>query len=157
MTALSLTFLVVCFFGAFAYGSSSVMALRQASPVWTLTRASAGPSRMKLDRVSLAMFSLCTVWFVVNALAEFRLLAGGVPRSGYVDLVVLALSYCFPPVSMHVVWRETHREDQAPPPGAWRSAIAVMYIASPLVGLTVIAAIFELMVLPGPLGAYIGG
>src|SRR5690606_36581988 len=126
-------------------------------PVWNLTRASAGPARMRLDRVSLAMFSLCTVWFVVNALAEFRLLAGGAPHRSVLEVGVLALAYCFPPVIMHVVWRETCRQEQAPLPGAWRPAIAVKYAASPLVGLTIIAAIFGLIVLPGPLGAYIGG
>lgn len=157
MTAISLAFLVVCIFGAFAYGSSTVMALRQASPVWHLTRPSAGLTHVALDRVSLAMFVLCTAWFVVNALSEFRLLGGGPPRRGYVDLVVLALSYCFPPVIMHVVWRETHCQSHPRPLRAWRSAIGVMYVASPFVGLVILGAIFGLVALPGPLGAYIGG
>ncbi len=157
MTAISLAFLVVCIFGAFAYGSSTVMALRQASPVWTLTQPSVGLARVGLDRVSLGMFALCTVWFVVNAVSEARILAGGPARRGYVDLAVLALSYCFPPVIMHVVSRETHCHDRTGLTGAWRSAIAVMYVVSPLVGLVIIGAIFDIISLPGPIGAYIGG
>ena len=36
MTVVSLVFLVVCIFGAFAYGSATLMALRQATPVWSV-------------------------------------------------------------------------------------------------------------------------
>ena len=36
MTVVSLVFLVVCIFGAFAYGSATLMALRQATPVWAV-------------------------------------------------------------------------------------------------------------------------
>ncbi len=157
MTAISLAFLVVCIFGAFAYGSSTVMALRQASPVWTGTRPSRGLERVALDRVSLAMFVLCTVWFVLNALSELRRLGGGVFREGYLDLAVLALAYCFPPIIMHVVWKEAGCNQPRPAPRAWWWPVAAMYAISPIVGLVIVGMIFGLLDLPGPLGAYIGG
>mgnify|MGYP003476619282 CR=1 FL=1 len=62
MTAVSLAFLVVCMFGAFAYGSATVMTLRQASPVWGvppttgMARARLGSRRMK-PRSSSAVIS----------------------------------------------------------------------------------------------------
>ncbi len=34
MTAVGLVFLVVCIFGAFAYGSATLLAIRQSAPVW---------------------------------------------------------------------------------------------------------------------------
>lgn len=155
MTAISLAFLVVCIFGAFAYGSSTVMALGQASPVWGPRRSPMGLGRVALDRVSLSMFALCTVWFVVNALSEFRKL-GGARGEGYLDLFVLTLSYFFPPVIMHVVWRETRCHEHHPPDRRWRWPIAAMYVISPLVGLAMIGMIFGVIVLPGRLGTYIG-
>ena len=35
MTAVSLIFLVLCIFGTFAYGSATLMAVRQSAPVWS--------------------------------------------------------------------------------------------------------------------------
>ena len=62
MTAVGLVFLVVCIFGAFAYGSATLMALRQID----VRVAGAPPPQRRAvppDGVSLTMFSICTVWF----------------------------------------------------------------------------------------------
>ncbi len=155
MTAVSLAFLVACIFGAFAYGSSTVMALRQASPVWAIGHPAPGLARVAVDRVSLAMFALCTVWFVLNALSELRRL-GGHPREGYLDLLVLVLAFAFPPIVMHVVWRETPCGGSALP-GPWGWPVAAMYGLSPIACAGVVAAIFGWVPRPEPFGVFIGG
>lgn len=155
MTAISLAFLVVCIFGAFAYGSSTVMALRQVSPVWGPPRWPMGLGHAAMDRVSLSMFVLCTVWFVLNALSEYRWL-GGASRQGYLDLMVLGLAFLFPPLIMHVVWRETCGHERHAVASGWGWPVGAMYGVSPLVGLTILAMIFGLIDPPLPLGASIG-
>lgn len=155
MTAISLAFLVVCIFGAFAYGSSTVMALRQVSPVWGPPRWPMGLGHAAMDRVSLSMFALCTAWFVFNALAEYRKL-GGASGDGFLDLMVLGLSFLFPPLIMHVVWKETCCHARHAVAGGWGWPVGAMYILSPLVDLAILAMIFGLVDAPLPLGASIG-
>ena len=105
MTAISLAFLLVCIFGAFAFGSATWMAVRQAAPIWGACKV---PARRVLDGVSIVMFTTCTIWFALNAAAELRLLtAGAVPRSSRLDLAVFITAFAFPPLIMHVVFRET--------------------------------------------------
>lgn len=106
MVTVRLISLFVCVFGAFAYGSAVVLWLRQASPVWAPYRSYARGARSRLDFVSLALFSVCTLWFVLNGLGEYRLLAGG-SIAGYIELATLALVFAFPPLIMHTVYMET--------------------------------------------------
>lgn len=166
MTAVSLAFLVVCMFGSFAYGSATLMTLRQASPVWGL-KAGRQAARTGLDGISLTMFVVCTIWFALNAAAEFRPLAfGGRPyeSSSLLDLSVFALSFVFPPLIMHVVYREHVRGHEpstaGPSPGTesawWRWPIGAMYVISPGAGLFLIGAAFDLWARPEPFGRTIG-
>jgi signal transduction histidine kinase len=154
MTALSLIFLVVCIFGAVAYGSATAMALGQASPVWSEYRGKAS-RRSPMDRVSLAMFFTSTVWFILNTLSEFRRLGGGAAREGLVDLAILAIAFLYPPLIMHVVLRETHCGEMNRA-RAWRWLVGAMYALSPAFGALIIAAIFDVIPRPRQLGAIIG-
>ena len=150
---LSLVFLVVYIFGAFAYGSAAVMSLRQASPVWAAEPGST--ERRTFDRVSVAMFSICTVWFLLHALLELDF-QRGLTGDGWVSLSTLAMSFLFPPLIMHIVYQETTADCEATPSAVWRFLPAAMYAISPAVGVYLIAAIFRVVPRPEPIGAFIG-
>jgi len=164
MTAVSLAFLVVCVFGAFAYGSATLMTLRQTSPVWGAP-PSRGTTRTRLGGVSLTMFVVCTVWFALNAAAEFRPLAFGGLRyvaSSWLDLAVFGLAFVFPPLIMHVVYgedvvdRESGPECAPLPSGRWRWPIWIMYVASPVAGIFLIGAAHGYWPPPQPFDRFIG-
>jgi two-component system LytT family sensor kinase len=137
MTAVSLVFLVVCVFGAFAYGSATMMALRQVTPVWAARSADRPPPR--LDRVNVAMFALCTVWFALNAVGKLQQLAGTSDgRSSGIDFATFVIAFAFPPLIMHVVYRETGIDCPAPRGATWGWLVAAMYVVSPAVCLFLI-------------------
>jgi signal transduction histidine kinase len=154
VTLVSLAFLVVCIFGVFAYGSSSWMAVRQISPVWTGFAQSSRP-RPSLDRVSLAMFLTCTVWFLLNATTEFQTLARPERRQGLLDVAVFALAFAFPPLIMHLVYRESSVQGSADR-AAWRWPVGAMYAVSPAVGLFLLGGILNLWMRPPSFGRMIG-
>ncbi|MEO8682684.1 MAG: histidine kinase [Vicinamibacterales bacterium] len=154
MIVVSLIALFVYLFGAYAYGSATVICARQVSPVWGPYRPYALGVRQRIDRTSLALFAISTVWFILNGLIEFRELAG-VTEQGWLDLGVFIV-YLFPPVIMHTVYMETHGEADAPPPAIYRRLITAMYLVSPLIGIALIASIFRLLPRPDDLGAWIG-
>lgn len=160
MLALSLAALFVFVFGAFAYGSATVMCLRH-TPVWGPYRQYAGTVRSRIDVVSLALMGVSTVWFVLHALIEFGLLAGVGREEGLFDLAALILVFAFPPLIMHTVFLEAHHEDREPPGPVWKWMLVAMYVVSPAFGIWVLAAIFNLVGRPGSLrlviGAGIGG
>lgn len=155
MVALNLVALFVFVFGAFAYGSATALCLRDASPVWGLHRQYAGDTRTRLDKVSLALFVVSTIWFIVHALIEFGVLAGG-GREGPFDLAALVLVFAFPPLIMHTVLIETCHEGPETPPRSWWWMLAGMYVLSPVVGLWILGTIFGVIPRPQPLGLYIG-
>jgi hypothetical protein len=147
VTAISLTFLVVCVFGAFAYGSATLMAVRQVTPVWGTVRLAGG--REPLDRVSLTMFTVCTAWFALNAAAEFRLLSAATPPgTAWVEVAVFVMAFIFPPLIMHVVFRETSADDAGGRSRWWRRGILAMYAISPAAGAYLVGA--ALGVFPQP-------
>lgn len=155
LTGLTLAFLVVCIFGAFAYGSATLMALRQKAPVWGGRRP--GPGTMAgMDGVSLTMFVICTVWFTLNAVAEFRMLVAGPPRASWADLAVFATGFAFPPLIMHVVYRESGTACAPPVSRAWRWGLLAMYAASPAVGVWLFGAALDLWPRPQPFGRTVG-
>ncbi|MDH4062925.1 MAG: histidine kinase [Acidobacteriota bacterium] len=155
MIGVSLTFLVICMFGAFAYGSATLMALRQATPVWGAPPRRGGAQR-QFDGVSLTMFVLCTAWFALSAVAEFRGLAGAANGSNWVDLTVFALAFLFPPLIMQVVFRET-RTDCAPSRTAlWQWPMVAMYLISPIAGAYLVGAGLGAWARPEPFGRVIG-
>jgi signal transduction histidine kinase len=153
MTAISLVFLVICIFGAFAYGSATWMAIRQVTPVWSAPQP---PGRQgALDSVSLTMFAFCTVWFALNATSEFRLLmAAAPPRSGWVDLAVFVIAFVFPPLIMHVVFRETDLEIGRSP--LWYRLMQAMYVISPGLGLYLVGAAVGTFSRPPGFGQLVG-
>jgi hypothetical protein len=157
MTALSLVFLVVCIFGTFAYGSATWMAVRESTPVWGRHRQ--GQAGVPPDGVSLTMFVACTTWFALNALAEARLLMvsrpGSPPGSGWIDLGVFVCAFVFPPLIMHVVYRETGT-GCAPPRGPWwHRALVAMYVISAIAGVYLVGAALGAFPRPTALGRVI--
>jgi signal transduction histidine kinase len=157
MTAVSLIFLVVCIFGAFAYGSATLMALRQATPVWAADPDGSTCPPPTVDGVSLTMFVTCTIWFALNALAEFSFLALGGRRMTVAEIGVVALAFVFPPLIMHLVYRETKTAAAgAAIARAWRWPVALMYVASPAIGVLVLGSIFGWWPRPGSFGRFIG-
>ena len=63
MVLVSLVFLLVYLFGAYAYGAATLFASREAAPVWTHARPEpSGHSR--IDRATFALFVVSTIWFV---------------------------------------------------------------------------------------------
>lgn len=146
MVLLSLVALFVFVFGAFAYGSATVLCLRQ-SPVWGPCREYQAGVRRRLDGVSLSLFLVSTVWFVVHALIEFRILAGA-RGYGWVDLAALVLVFTFPPLIMHTVFFETQHAGDEPPAPIWTTLVMAMYGLSAAVGMWAIGIV--LGVLPRP-------
>ncbi len=140
MVTVQLISLFVCVFGAFAYGSAVVLWLRQASPVWAPYRNYARGGHAKLDLASFALFAVCTMWFILTGFSEYRQLAGA-DEEGWIEVAILALVFAFPPLIMHTVYLETVSGYAEPPGRLARVGLIGMYALSPLVGLSVFAAI----------------
>ncbi len=154
MVLVSLIFLFVYLFGAYAYGAATVFGVRAASPVWGHDRQSASGIRTRIDKAPLALFGISTLWFVLNCLIEFRNLTGDTER-GWLDLGTFIV-FLFPPVIMHTVYLETTCGGEAPPPRIYRQLLVAMYVLAPLIGACTIAAIFNLVASPQPIGPWIG-
>ncbi|MFA5909724.1 MAG: histidine kinase [Vicinamibacterales bacterium] len=155
MILVSLIFLFVYLFGAYAYGAATVIAVSQATPVWGPYRRYAAGMRQRIDKASLALFTISTIWFIQHALIEFRNLMGDA-TAGWLDLSTLVVVYFFPPVIMHTVYLESQCEGVSRPAAAARRLLGAMYVLSPAVGAYIIAAIFDLVPRPQPLNAWIG-
>jgi signal transduction histidine kinase len=155
MTAVSLVFLVVCIFGAFAYGSATLLTIRQSAPVWSGHRA--GAPRVPVDGVSLTMFVVCTVWFALNAVSELGVLTrSGSGRSSLADLAVFVIAFVFPPLIMHVVYRETVADHRTRYSAWWGRLLAAMYVVSPAAGVYLIGGALGKFDRPEPFGRAVG-
>jgi hypothetical protein len=155
MTLISLVFLFVYLFGAYAYGAATVYGLRQISPIWGEPSRSYAPGvRRRIDRAGLRLFAICTIWFALHVLIEFRNFAGE-RHDSWLDLATLIV-YLFPPVIMHSVYLESQRDGDAPSPPLYRHLLTLMYVVSLLFGAWVIAAIFDTVPRPQNLGMWIG-
>ena len=155
MTAVGLIFLVVCIFGAFAYGSATLLALRQSSPVWR-TPSLHGP-RVPPDGVSLTMFTICTVWFALNAISELGQLTNPAwSRTHAVDLAVFITAFAFPPLIMHVVYRETVTDSHPIRSPWWQRLLVAMYVISPIAGMYLVGGALGLITRPEPFGQIVG-
>jgi hypothetical protein len=154
VTVISLVFLFVYLFGAYAYGAATLYSVRQ-GPIWAGVRQDYSPRvRVRIDKASLALFALSTVWFVLHVLIEFQNFIGFTGDS-WLDFGTL-LVYGFPPVIVHTVYLESHHANGAPVPPIFRRLLQAMYVLSPLTGLYVIAAIFDKVPHPEPIGLWIG-
>jgi signal transduction histidine kinase len=155
VTVISLVFLFVYLFGAYAYGAALVYGLRQMTPIWGELGQSYAPSvRQRIDRAGLALFAISLVWFVVALLLEFRNFTGGT-KEGWLDLAQFIV-FLFPPVIMHTVYLESQREGEAPPPAIYRYALAGMYMLGPVMAAWMVGAIFGWAPYPKPFGMFIG-
>jgi hypothetical protein len=121
---LSIVGLCVFIFGAYAYGSVVALSLRHRRPVWP---AHVGPCPRPPGAawVGLAMFVVCTAWFVLHSIIEVRHLLGA-PASrqdDLFDLAALELVFAFPGFIFHTVLVETSCDPRRPRPparGWWR-------------------------------------
>ena len=155
MLLISLIFLFIYLFGAYAYGTATLYSVRKVSSVWGARfRDHAGGARWPIDRPSLALFAISTVWFVLHTLIEFRNLTGNTEH-GLLDLGTL-LVFLYPPVIMHTVYYESQCEGDAAPPPVYRRLLIAMYGLSLLIGVYTVAAIFHVAPRPEPLGPWIG-
>ena len=155
MILISLVFLFVYLFGAYAYGAATVYGLRQMTPLWGEPGQSYTPAvRRRIDRAGLALFAISTIWFVILLLLEFRSFAG-YRQEGWLDLTQFIV-FLFPPVIMHTVYLESQYQDDGPPPAIYRYLLAGMYILGPVMGVWMVGAIFEWAPYPKPFGLFIG-
>jgi signal transduction histidine kinase len=155
VTVISLVFLFVYLFGAYAYGAATVFSFRSAGPIWGSLAGDYAPAfRRRIDKASLALFVISTVWFVLHVLIEFRNFIG-FTREGLLDLGTLMV-FLFPPVIMHTVYLESQCGDDAPPPRLFRHLLTMMYVLSPVAGAYLVAAIFDKVPHPAPIGPWIG-
>ena len=154
MILISVIFLFVNLFGAYAYGAATLFSLREVSPLWSRGHryGADGPG---VDRPALALFALSTVWFVMHTLIEFRYLTGDTQRDDLLDLATL-LVYLFPPVIMHTVYRESTCDGEPAPPAIFRHLLVVMYAIGPICMIATIAMIFQVIPRPDNFGAWIG-
>lgn len=155
MLLISLVFLFVYLFGAYAYGAATVFSLRNVSPVWGGQPSLVEGTRRRIDHASLALFGISTVWFVLHSLIEFRNLTGDT-EPGWLDLATFIV-FLFPPVIMHTVYLGSQCAGEPEPPAIYGVLLRAMYVFSPLVGIYLTGAIFGLVPRPTPLGPWIGG
>ncbi len=142
-------------FAAYAYGATTVLAFRQ-MPVWG--RAPSGDvRRAALDPVLLTLCGICTIWFVLHAAVEFRVLIGRPRWEGWPDLIAVLLSYTFPPLVMHNVLNETDATCMnAERRRRWTRPVRAMYAASLATGAYMFGAALHLLPRPQALGAWSG-
>ena len=110
--------------------------------------------RRRIDKATLALFVISTVWFVLHVLIEFRNYIG-YRRESLLDLGTLMV-FLFPPVIMHTVYLESQCGDDAPPPPLFRRLLTAMYVLSPMAGAYIVLAIFDKVRHPEPIGPWIG-
>ena len=154
MVLVSLIFLFVYLFGAYAYGAATFLTIGQAKSLWGMDKTYAPNIRQRIDKASLAVFVISTTWFVLHALIEFRNLTGNT-RTGWLDLGTF-IAFLFPPVIMHTIYLEAHSEGSTPPPRFFGLMLPAMYIISPLLGAVLMLAIFDVVPAPPSLGPWIG-
>ena len=155
MILISVIFLFVNLFGAYAYGAATLFSVRQVSPVWSRGHRHEADGR-GIDRPALALFALSTVWFVLLTLIEFRYLTGDAQRDDILDLATL-LVYLFPPIIMHLVYSESTCDGEPAPPAIFRHLLRVMYAVGPSFMVAAVAMIFQLIPRPDNFGPWIGG
>jgi multisubunit Na+/H+ antiporter MnhB subunit len=154
MILISVAFLLVNLFGAYAYGAATLFSIRRVSPVWSGLQCDG--ERRGLDRPSLALFALSTVWFVLLTMVEFRYLTGDTQRDDLLDLATLCV-YMFPPVIMHTVYEQSTSDGEPAPSAIVRHLLWVMYAVAPVLGALSVAMIFRVVPRPDNFGAWIGG
>ncbi len=156
MVLISLVFLFVYLFGAYAYGAATVFSIQRVSKVWS-RHADDGVSegKRRVDFPSLALLGISTIWFVLHTLIEFRSLTGDLPQNDLLDLATLIV-YLFPPVIMHTVFRESQSVGEPAPHPLFRHLLTAMYVFAPTLGVVTVAMIFRVLPRPDNFGWWIG-
>ncbi len=145
MTLVSLVFLFVYLFGAYAYGAATVYSIRRVSRVWVRQQEEhAAQGKRTLDRPSMALMAISTFWFVLMTLIEFRYLAGDAARDDLLDLGTLIV-FMFPPVIMHTVYRESADECDPALPPIFGYLLGLVYVIAPTVLIASVAMIFRIV------------
>ena len=154
--AVSIVGLFVFIFGAYAYGYLVALSLRDRTAVSSSAVAPGG--RHRTARINLAMFVVCTVWFVLHAVIEFRFLMGEPRENDLVDLAALELVFLFPGLIFHTYLRENTSDSAGAPAAArgWRAMLVALYSAGVALALYFTAAIFEAVPAPRDLQPYVG-
>jgi Histidine kinase/Histidine kinase-, DNA gyrase B-, and HSP90-like ATPase len=150
----SLFFLFVYLFGAYAYGSATLLSLGHSRSLWGLDKHYAPDVQRQIDRSSITLFVISTIWFVLHTLIEFRELTGATGRS-WIDLGTF-IAFLFPPVIMRTLYLESNAQGSTPAPALYRVAPGVMAIISIVAMVYFTAAVFDRVPHPTPVGPFIG-
>jgi signal transduction histidine kinase len=155
---MTLTILALCIFifGAYAYGSLLLLSLRHRQTVWAAASAPEAV-RVRAELQGLAMFVVCTLWFALHAIIEFRGLMGDPPRDDWWDLAVLPLVFVFPGLIFQTVLLETrsHRSQPRPTDRVWSAASAFLYAAGAALAIYVPLVAIGLAPRPQLFGAFV--
>ncbi|MFM8535450.1 MAG: hypothetical protein ACKOEC_17980, partial [Acidimicrobiia bacterium] len=152
MIFVSLFFLFVYLFGAYAYGAATLLSLGRFRSLWGMDQDYEPDIQRQIDRRSIALFVISTAWFVLHTLIEVRTLLGSTGR-GWLDLGTF-IAFLFPPVIMRTMYLESHPQGSAP--AVYRVLPAAMFAVSILAFGYFVAAIFDSVPHPTPVGPYIG-
>ncbi len=156
---MTLSIIALCFFlfGAYAYGTVLVLTLRRGRPIWS---AGTSPAALRLNvpLQALAMYCVCTAWFIVHTVIEFRFLMGEPRANDMIDLAALILVFVFPGLIFHTVLLESGADEGHPRPrsAAWSAVLTFLYAAGAAMAVYFPAAIFDLLPAPRTLGPSIG-
>ncbi|HUE87603.1 MAG TPA: histidine kinase [Vicinamibacterales bacterium] len=150
---LNIVALFIFIFGAYAYGYLLLLWLRRPPP--DLSRAQ-DSFNGKVGRVGQAMFAACTLWFVLNAIIEFRFLLGDSRENDLIDLAALELVFFFPGLIFHTYYVETAARLGGRAAAGWRAVQWALYGAGAAMAVYFTGVIYD--VIPGPrvLGPYVG-
>ena len=150
---LTIAALFIFIFGAYAYGYLLLLWLRR--PPADLARAQ-DTFNGKVGRVGQTMFAACTLWFVLNAIIEFRYLLGEPRQNDLIDLAALELVFFFPGLIFHTYYVETGARPGGQTAVRWRAVMWGLYAAGAAMALYFTSVIYELIDGPRVLGPYVG-
>ncbi len=150
---LNIAALFIFIFGAYAYGYLLLLWLRRPPP--DLVRAE-DTFNGKVGRVGQAMFAACTLWFVLNAIIEFRYLLGEPRQNDLIDLAALELVFVFPGLIFHTYYVETAARSRGRAAAGWRAVMWGLYGAGAAMAVYFSSVIYGLIPGPRVLGPYIG-
>ena len=135
MILISLVFLFVYLFGAYAYGAATVYSLRRVSRVWRREPTDGASAEHRRARLAEHGAADDQHDLVRPAHADRVPLSDGrQPQDDLLDLGTLIV-FLFPPVIMHTVYRESSSDGEPAPPPIFRYLLAAMYVVAPALGI----------------------